>query len=172
MPAHFENGRKLDGKNSFQDFDTQELYLHPTNRSVSSQKHLKMFCFHHFQVFTRCRFQMCRLEFRFQIYRFPNLPANCAVFVSTGGLSVEFFTAFKMCRHRVNTVFGKKIKFVRISYIVLLSFVFLRRCFDFTTGVKYLIKVTNNPVSRWSKIEEKRLIKQLYFSKILSFGYI
>ena len=69
MPEQFENDRKLDGKNSLQDFDATEVYVHPKNRSVSFQKRLKMFCFHNFQVFTRCRFHMCRLEFRFQ-----NLP--------------------------------------------------------------------------------------------------
>ena len=47
-----ENGRKLDGKNSLQDFDAKEVCLHPKNRSVSFQKRLKMFCFRHFQVFT------------------------------------------------------------------------------------------------------------------------
>ena len=57
MPEQFENVRKLDGKNSLQDFDAKEVYLHPKNRYVSFQKRLKMFCFHHFQVFTRCRFQ-------------------------------------------------------------------------------------------------------------------
>ena len=44
-------------KNSLQDVDVNEMYLHPKNRSVSFQKRLKMFCFHYFQVFTRCRFQ-------------------------------------------------------------------------------------------------------------------
>ena len=84
MPEQFENDRKLDGKNSLQDFDAKEVYLHPKNRSVSFHKRLKMFCFHHFRVFTRCRFsKMCRLEFRFQIYHFQNLPAE-------------------MCRFRVN----------------------------------------------------------------------
>ena len=41
---------------------------------------------------------------------FKNLPLSksagkkCALFVSTGGLSVTFSTVFKMCRHRVNAV--------------------------------------------------------------------
>ena len=39
-------------KNSLQDSDVKEMYLHPKNRSVSFQKRLKMFCFHHFQVST------------------------------------------------------------------------------------------------------------------------
>ena len=42
--------------------------------------------------------------------RLQNLPFSksagkkCAVFVLTGGLSVTFFTVFKMSRHRVNVV--------------------------------------------------------------------
>ena len=47
----------LDGKKSLQDFDAKEVYLHRKNRSVWLQKHLKMFLFHHIQVFTRWRFQ-------------------------------------------------------------------------------------------------------------------
>ena len=57
MPEQFENGRKLDGKNSSQGFDAKEAYLHPKNRSVSFQKRLKMLFFRHIQVFTRCSFQ-------------------------------------------------------------------------------------------------------------------
>ena len=48
VPEQFENGRKLDGKNSLQDIDAKEVYLHPKSRLVSFQKRLKMFCFHHF----------------------------------------------------------------------------------------------------------------------------
>ena len=44
-------------KSSLQDFDAEELYLNPKNRSVSFQTRLKMFYFHHFKVLTRCRFQ-------------------------------------------------------------------------------------------------------------------
>ena len=39
IPEQFENGRKSDGKNSLQDFDAKEMYLHSKNRSVSFQKH-------------------------------------------------------------------------------------------------------------------------------------
>ena len=38
MPAQFENGRKIDSKNSFLDFDAKEKYIHPKNRPVSIQK--------------------------------------------------------------------------------------------------------------------------------------
>ena len=57
MPEQFENGTKFDGKNSLQDFDANEMYLHPKNRSTSFQKHRKIFSFYRFQVLTRCRFQ-------------------------------------------------------------------------------------------------------------------
>ena len=105
MPEQFENGRKLDGKDSLQGFDAKEVCLHPKNLSVSFQKRLKMFCFRHFQVFTRCSFQNepIRVPFSkstvFKICRQKNVPFSC------GGLSVEFFTVFKMCWHRVNAVF-------------------------------------------------------------------
>ena len=32
IPEQFENGKKLDGKNSLQDFDAKEMYRHPMNR--------------------------------------------------------------------------------------------------------------------------------------------
>ena len=122
MPAHFENDEKCDGskilafkrcrnnlntvetltvKNSFQDFDVKEMYLHPKNRSFSFQKRRKMFCLHHFRVFIQCRFQnvlarvpfskptvfeICRQKMcRFRVnvrpirhisHRFQNVPAS------------------------------------------------------------------------------------------------
>ena len=45
MLEQFENGRKLDGKNSLQGFDAKEMYLHPKNLSVSFQKLLKCSAF-------------------------------------------------------------------------------------------------------------------------------
>ena len=51
----------FDCKNSLQDFDAREMYLHPKNQSVSCQKCREMFCFL-FSSFstvhtTQCRFQ-------------------------------------------------------------------------------------------------------------------
>ena len=94
--------RNLTVRNSLQDFDAIEAYLHPKSRSVSFQKCLKMFCFHHCQVFTRCRFQnvsvrvpfskstifkICRQKMRrFRVngrpirrifHRFQNVPVSC-----------------------------------------------------------------------------------------------
>ena len=102
VPEQFENGRNLDGKNLLQHFDAKEAYLHSNSRSVSFQKCLKMYCFHHFQVFTRCRFQnapvrvpfskstvfkicrqkMCRFRLngrpiRHIFHRSQNVPASC-----------------------------------------------------------------------------------------------
>ena len=84
MPEQFENGRKLDGKDSLQGFDAKEVCLYPKNLSVSFQKRLIMFCFHHFQVFTRCSF--------------PNVPIRVPFSQST----VFKICRQKMCRFRVN----------------------------------------------------------------------
>ena len=105
MPEQFENGGNLTVKNSLQDFDGREIYLHPKNRSVSFQERRRMFCFHHFQVFTECRFQNepVRVLFSkstvFEIFR----QIKCRFRVN-GRPSVTFFTVFKMCRHRVGAV--------------------------------------------------------------------
>ena len=72
MPAQFENGRKFDSKNSLQDFDATEKYLHPKNQPVSIQKRRKMFCSHHCRVFTRCISNLDRLGFRSQNLPFSN----------------------------------------------------------------------------------------------------
>ena len=105
-------------KNSLQDFDAKEMYLHSKNRSVSFLKHWKMFYLIILQCSHDAVSKMCQLEFRFQ-----NLPVSkstskkCAVFVWTGGLSVTFFTVFKMCRYRVNAVLiigsGQKSKHIQ-----------------------------------------------------------
>ena len=98
----FENGRNLDDKSLLQHFDAKKRTYALKSRSVSFQKCLKMFCFHHFQVFTRCRFQnvsvrvpfskstvfkicrrkMCRFRanrrpIRRIFHRFQNVPASC-----------------------------------------------------------------------------------------------
>ena len=89
-------------KKLLQDSDVKEMYLHPKKRSVLFQKRRKMLCFHHFRVCTRCRFQHVRLEFRFHNLPFSkSADNNCAVFNRTGGLFVQFFTVFKMGRHRL-----------------------------------------------------------------------
>ena len=95
MPAQFENGRKIDSKNSFLDFDAKEKYLHPKNRPVSIQKRRKMLClrccfkfipvrvpFSKSTVFKICRQKMCRFRanrrpIRHIFHRFQNLPASC-----------------------------------------------------------------------------------------------
>ena len=95
MPEQFENGRKIDSKNSFLDFDAEEKYLHPKNRPVSIQKRRKMLClrccfkfipvrapFSKSTVFEICRQKMCRFRvnrrpIRHIFHRFQNLPASC-----------------------------------------------------------------------------------------------
>ena len=126
MPAHFENGEKvtvakfeltftryrqnlntegyLAVKDSLQDFDAKEMYLHPKNQLVSLIKDRKVFFFYHFlsRVFTRCCFKimpvrvpfskstvfkicrqkMCyfrvnRRPIRHIFHRFQNVPASC-----------------------------------------------------------------------------------------------
>ena len=102
IPAQFENGRKFDSKNSLQDFDAKEKYLHSKNRPVSIQKRRKMCYLHHCRVFTRCCFKsipvkvpfskstvfkicrqkMCRFRvngrpIRHIFHRFQNVPASC-----------------------------------------------------------------------------------------------
>ena len=103
------------------------MYLHSKNRSVVFQKHRKMFCFHHFQVFTRCCFQNvqvivpCSKSTVFKICR-----QKCAIFVRTGGLSVTFFTVFKMCRHRMNAVLKHIWPTVHCSSHAMLQIIFER----------------------------------------------
>ena len=102
MPEQFENGGNLTVRNSLQDFDAKRMYLHPKNQSGSFHQLQKMFCFHHFQVFTECRlqnvpvrapfskstvFEICRQKMcRFRLngrpirhifHRFQNVPASC-----------------------------------------------------------------------------------------------
>ena len=94
MPEQFENGAKFDGKKSLQDFGVIEGYLHPKSRSVSFQKCLKMFCFHHIQVFTRCCFQNV---FVFKIYRFQNLPGKNVPFSCEQEAYPSNFSPFSKC---------------------------------------------------------------------------
>ena len=75
MPEQFENGTNFDGKNSLQDFDAKDLYLHPKNRSI-----LTNVLFLSFSSVS----EMCRLEFRFQNLLFLK------------------FCRQKICRFRVN----------------------------------------------------------------------
>ena len=60
------------------------MYLHRKNGPVSFRKCLKMFCFHHFHVLTRCRFQ------------------NVSVRVPFSKSIVFKICRQKMCRFRVN----------------------------------------------------------------------
>ena len=94
MPAHFENGRKFDGKRWLQDFDAKETYLHPKNRPVSIQKRRKMFCLHHCRVSHDAVSNLCRLGFRCQIYCFRNLPAKNVPFLCEQEAYPSHFSPF------------------------------------------------------------------------------
>ena len=76
--------QNLTERNSLQDFDEIERYLHPKCPSVLFQKRRKLFYFHHFQVFTQCHFQ--------------NVPVRVPFSKST----VSKICRQKMCRFRVN----------------------------------------------------------------------
>ena len=105
MPVHFEHGKNVTAAkfepaftrlrknlktagnltvgNSVQSFNAREIYLHPPkNRSVLFQKRRRMFCSHHFRVFTRTVSKICRLGFHFQHLPFSksvgkNIPFSC-----------------------------------------------------------------------------------------------
>ena len=68
IPAQFENGKKFDGKNSLQDFDAKEVYVHHKNRLVSFTKDRKMFCLLHFRLYTRCCFKIMPIRVPFSKY--------------------------------------------------------------------------------------------------------
>ena len=129
MPAHFENDEKCDGskiwaftrcrnnlktvgnltiRNSLQDFDAKKCsYTLTINQSrfISVEKCSVFIIFKWSQNVVS---KMYRLELHFQNLPFSKSAGKkCAVFVWTGGLSVEFFTVFKMCRHHVNAALNE-----------------------------------------------------------------
>ena len=82
IPEQFENGRKLDDKNSLQGFDAKEVYRHPNNRSVSFKKLLKCSSLVIFKCLQDAVSKMCQLEFLFQNQPFSiSAGKKCAVFV-------------------------------------------------------------------------------------------
>ena len=81
---NFTTVRDLTVRNSLQDFDAIERYLHSKRQSVLLQKRGTLFYFQNFQVFTRCRFQ--------------NVPVRVQFSKST----VFKMCRQKMCRFRVN----------------------------------------------------------------------
>ena len=95
--------RNLPVKSLLQDFDANSVNLNPKNRSVSFQKRLKMLYFHHFKVFTRCRFQdvPIRVPFSksavFKICRFQNLPAKNVPFSCEQEAYPSKFSPFSKC---------------------------------------------------------------------------
>ena len=97
--------RNLIVRNSLQDFDAIERYLHPKCRSVLFQKRRKMFQLHHFQMFTRCCFQNVPVRVQFSK---PTVFKMCRQkmcrFLVNGWPIRRICHRFKLCRHRVNAV--------------------------------------------------------------------
>ena len=90
--------RNLPVKSSLQDFDAKEMYLNPKDRSVSFQKRMRMFSFHHFQLFTRYHFQKyADWSSVFKIYRFQNLPAKNVPFSCEQEAYPSNFSPFSKC---------------------------------------------------------------------------
>ena len=103
IPAQFENGRKFDCKTRDKTFMpkkcTYTLRM-DQSRSKSIEKCSVYIIFERSHVAVS---NSCWLGPRFQNLPFSKSAGKkCDVFVWTGGLSVEFFTVFKKCRHRVN----------------------------------------------------------------------
>ena len=74
--------RDLTVRNSLQDFDAIERYLHPKCQSVLFQKCRKLFYFQIFKYLHDAVFKMCRLEFNVQNLPFSKCAGKkCAVFV-------------------------------------------------------------------------------------------
>ena len=69
--------RNLTVKMSLEDLDAKEMYLTYTLRidQSCSESVKKMFCFIIFECSHGTVSKLCRIEFRFQIYGFQNLPA-------------------------------------------------------------------------------------------------
>ena len=104
MPSHLENGRKLDGKKSLQDFDAKEKYLHAKNPPVSIQKRRKMFRLHHCRVFTYAVSNLCQLGFCFQNPQLSKSAGKMCRFRVNGRSIRRIFHRFQMCWHRINAV--------------------------------------------------------------------
>ena len=102
---HLKTEGNLTVKNSLQ--DAKEMHLHSKNRPVSFQKRGKMFCLHHFRVFTRCCFKNVPVRVPFSRSTvFKICRRKMCRFRVNGSLSVTFFTVFRMCRHLVNADTG------------------------------------------------------------------
>ena len=89
--------RNLTVKNSLQDFDAKEIYLHSKNRSVMFQKHRKMlsssFSSFHTMLFPKCT----GYSSVFKIYRFQNLPAKNVPFSCEREAYPSHFSPFSEC---------------------------------------------------------------------------
>ena len=97
-------------RKSLQDFDAIERYLHPKCRSVLFQKRRKLCYFHHFQVFTRCRFQTVPVRVQFSKFTvFKMCRQKMCRFQVNGRPIRHIFTVFKI--YRFQNVSAKNVPF-------------------------------------------------------------
>ena len=84
-------------KNSLQDFDAIEMYLHSKNRSVTFKKHRKSsvssFSSVHTMLFPKCTGYSSASK----IYRFQNLPAKNVPFSCEREAYPSHFSSFLKC---------------------------------------------------------------------------
>lgn len=102
IPAEFENGTKFGGRNSLQspqECTVKQIHLHIKNRSDLFWKRRRMFHVHHCQMLTQCRFQ--NVPVRIPFSKSTILKICMCRFRWAGGISVIFFTVFKLCLYRI-----------------------------------------------------------------------
>ena len=105
IPAQFENGRKFDGKTRCKTLRPKKCTYTLRMDQSRSKSVEKCFVYIIFECSHVAVSNSCRLGLRFQNLPFSKFAGKkCAAFVSTCGLSVTFFTVFRVCRHRVNAV--------------------------------------------------------------------
>ena len=94
---NLKTGRNLTVRNSLQDFDAIERYVHPKCRSVLFQKRRKLFYFHYFQRLHDAVSKMYRLEFNFQNLPFSNVPAKNVPFSCERETYPSHISPFSKC---------------------------------------------------------------------------
>ena len=144
---NLETVGNLTVRNSLQDFDAIERYLHPKCRSVLFQKRPKLSYFHYFQVFARCRFQnvpvrvpfskstvfkicrrkMCRFRVNrrpisYILHHFQNVPASCErslkqSFVDPHSRQVGTFETLTQLQPELLPVMDRLLTNIRILHI-------------------------------------------------------
>ena len=97
------------------------MYIDPKNQSLVA-KTSKNIRFHHFRVVAQFRFQNVPVRVPFSNLTVSEIcRQKVCHFRVDGGPICHIFTVFKICRHRMNAVLGKKIWLVEIGRIILKS---------------------------------------------------